>query len=103
RFYKRGSVSDRTQLDQDLNAMALNLVAAAITLWNTAYLDRAFQTLEEVGIPVSPQYLPHISPLGWEHITLTGTYHWKGAHNATWGRFRPLRRDAIERLRAKSA
>jgi len=50
RFYKRGSVSDRTQLDQDLNAITLNLVAAAITLWNTAYLDRAFKTLEEAGI-----------------------------------------------------
>ena len=83
--------------------MALNLVAAAITLWNTAYLDRACKTLEEAGIPVPPEYLPHISPLGWEHSTLTGTYHWKGAHNVTWGRFRPLRRDAIERLRAKSA
>ena len=83
--------------------MALNLVAAAITLWNTAYLDRACKTLEEAGIPVPPEYLPHISPLGWEHITLTGIYHWKGAYNATWGRFRPLRREAIERLRAKSA
>jgi TnpA family transposase len=40
RFYQRGSVSDRTPLDQDLNAMALNLVIAAITLWNTAYLDK---------------------------------------------------------------
>ncbi len=103
RFYKRGSVSDRTQLDQDLNAMALNLVAAAITLWNTAYLDHAFQTMERAGIPVPPEYVPHISPLGWEHITLTGTYHWKSGHNSTWGRFRPLRRDAIDRLRAKSA
>jgi TnpA family transposase len=45
RFYRRGSVSDRTQLDQDLNAMALNLVVAAIILWNTAYLDRALQLI----------------------------------------------------------
>jgi hypothetical protein len=73
-IYKRGSVSDRTQLDQDLNAMALNLVVAAITLWNTAYLDRALSALEEARIPVPSEYLPHISPLGWEHITLTGTY-----------------------------
>ena len=102
RFYKRGSVSDRTQLQQDLNAMALNLVVAAITVWNTAYLEQAVRALEEAGVPIPPEYLPHISPLGWEHITLTGTYHWKGAQN-TWGRFRPLRRNAIERLQAKGA
>ena len=78
-------------------------VAAAITLWNTAFLDHAFETMEQAGTPVPPEYVPHISPLGWEHITLTGTYHWKSGHNSTWGRFRPLRRDAIDRLRAKSA
>jgi TnpA family transposase len=46
RFYRRGSVGDRTQLNQDLNAMALNLVVAAIILWNTAYLDHALQQLQ---------------------------------------------------------
>jgi hypothetical protein len=51
--------------------MALNLVAA-ITLWNTAYLDRALRALEERGTPVPDIYPPHISPLGWEHITITG-------------------------------
>jgi hypothetical protein len=44
RFYRRGSVGDRTQLNQDLNAMALNLVVAAIILWNTAYLDHALHS-----------------------------------------------------------
>jgi len=102
RFYKRGSVSDRTQLDQDLNAMALNLVVAAITLWNTAYLDRALSALEEARIPVPSEYLPHISPLGWEHIILTGTYHWKG-RQTPWGRFRPLRPDVVERYGAMGA
>ena len=44
--------------------MALNLVGAAITLWNTAYLDRALNALEEARSPGPPEYLPHISPLG---------------------------------------
>ena len=30
--------------------MALNLVVAAIILWNTAYLDRAVQILKDEGI-----------------------------------------------------
>ena len=102
RFYRRGSVNDRSQLDQGLNAMALNLVVAAIILWNTAYLDRAVQLLNEEGISVPEEYLPHISPLGWEHITITGTYHWNGSERP-WGRFHPLRRDAVDLLRARIA
>ena len=102
RFYRRGSVNDRTQLDQDLNAMALNLVVAAIILWNTAYLDRAIQVLNEEGISVPEEYLAHVSPLGWEHITITGTYHWKGV-DRPWGWFQSLRRDAVEFLRAEIA
>ena len=70
RFYRRGSVNDRTQLDQNLEAMALNLVVAAIILWNTAYLDQALQLLHEEGVSVPEDYLRHISPLGWEHITI---------------------------------
>lgn len=100
RFYRRGSVNDRTQLEQDLHAMALNLVVAAITLWNTAYLDRALTALTEHGRPVPAEYVPHISPLGWEHITLTGTYHWKDGRGTepAWGTFRPLRTQAMQRF-----
>jgi TnpA family transposase len=102
RFYRRGSVPDRTPLDQNLSAMALNLVVAAITLWNTAYLDHALQRLQEEGMAVPDEYLPHLSPLGWEHITITGTYRWKGV-NRPWGRFHPLRRDVLESLKARIA
>jgi len=90
RFYRKGSISDRTRLEQDIHAMALNLVVAAITLWNTAYLDRALQGMAKRGTPVPEIYLPHISPLGWEHIGITGTYTWRGS-TKPWGRFRPLR------------
>jgi len=102
RFYRRGSVSDRTQLEQNLDAMALNLVVAAITLWNTAYLDRVLQVLQQEGVRVPEECLSHISPLGWEHITITGTYHWKGV-DRQWKRFRPLRQEFLEQLKVKSA
>lgn len=89
-FCRKGSISDRTRLEQDVHAMALNLVVAAITLWNTAYLDRALLAMEQRGTPVPEIYWPHISPLGWEHIGIAGTYTWKGS-TRPWGRFRPLR------------
>ena len=37
----------------------------------------AIQVLNEEGISVPEENLAHVSPLGWEHITITGTYHWK--------------------------
>src|SRR5215469_14929640 len=45
----KGLVSDRTRLEQDIHAMAMNLVVAAITLWNTAYLNQALKGAGGVG------------------------------------------------------
>jgi len=82
--------------------MALNLVVAAIVLWNTAYLNHALQRLQQESIAAPEDIVPHLSPLGWEHITITGTYHWKGAAR-DWGTVQPLRRDAVDFLKAKIA
>jgi hypothetical protein len=46
-------------------------------LWNTRYLERAVQALRETGTEVDSTLLPHLSPLGWEHINLTGDYIWR--------------------------
>jgi hypothetical protein len=39
------------------------------------------------------QLLAHLSPLGWEHVNLTGDYIWSAEQPATENRdgFRPLR------------
>ncbi len=37
---------------------------------------------------VEPQYL---SPLGWEHINLTGDYLWRRSAKLKQGRYQPLR------------
>jgi hypothetical protein len=36
------------------------------------YLSRAIDDLKAQGVPVDDNLLEHISPLGWEHINLTG-------------------------------
>ena len=33
--------------------------------------------MTEVGNAVSENVILHLSPLGWEHITFTGSYHWR--------------------------
>jgi hypothetical protein len=46
-------------------------------LWNTTYLQRAVDHLKRQGYHPTPGDLAHLSPLGWEHINLTGDYHWE--------------------------
>ena len=67
------------------------LVAGAIVLWNTVYLERAVATLQERGVDVDEDLLQYLSPLGWEYINLTGDYVWKKGSKIKEGKFRPLR------------
>jgi len=52
-------------------------VVAALLLWNTVCLERAVQAIRDAGKDVDGTLLPHLSPLGWEHINLTGDYVWQ--------------------------
>jgi Tn3 transposase DDE domain-containing protein len=56
-------------------ASGLNLVVSAIILWNTRYLERAADVLRKFE-DVPDSLLAHLSPLGWEHVNLTGDYVW---------------------------
>ena len=54
----------------------MNLLAAIIIFWNTMKLGEAVAKRKQVGKPLSLDLLAHVSPLGWEHINLTGEYRW---------------------------
>jgi hypothetical protein len=85
RYLRRGAASalsrERTQPRR-----------CAIVLWNTVYLQRAVQALADGGQAVDEALLRHLSPLGWEHINLTGDYVWRQNKRAETGTFQPLRR-----------
>jgi len=86
-----GEVRDRSFENQCYRASGLNLVVAAIVLWNAVYLERAVQALRDSGKDVDDNLLSHLSPLGWEHINLTGDYLWRQSKQIKQGNFRPLR------------
>lgn len=90
-FNRLGELRDRSFENQRYRASGLNLVVAAIILWNTVYLDRAIQSLRATGQDIDEKLLPHLSPLGWEHINLTGDYGWHQNKLVEQGKFRPLR------------
>ncbi|WP_329798565.1 Tn3 family transposase, partial [Klebsiella quasipneumoniae] len=76
-FNRLGEIRDRSFEQQRYRASGLNLVTAAIVLWNTAYLERATNALNGHGKPVDETLFQYLSPLGWEHINLTGDYLWR--------------------------
>ncbi|TMX13880.1 Tn3 family transposase, partial [Aeromonas salmonicida subsp. achromogenes] len=86
-----GEIRERSFENQRYRASGLNLVVAAIILWNTVYIERAVQALRDSGKDIDERLLQHLSPLGWEHINLTGDYIWRQHKQVEQGQFRPLR------------
>ena len=74
---RRGEISDRTSEGQHYRMAGLNLLAAIIIYWNTARLGEIVAELAASGAAPDPGLLPHVSPLGWEHILITGEYRWR--------------------------
>ena len=91
-FYQLGELRDRTFESQIYRASGLNLLVAAIILWNTRYLEPAFEALRVAGQSVPDELLRHVAPLGWGHISLTGDYSWDNHDQPQLGQLRPLRR-----------
>jgi TnpA family transposase len=78
-FHRLGELRDRTFENQIYRASGLNLLVAAIILWNTRYLQDAVAALKQAGRPAGDDLVRHVAPLGWEHISLTGDYIWPAA------------------------
>jgi TnpA family transposase len=89
-FNRLGEIRDRSFEQQRYRASGLNLVTAAIVLWNTVYLERATNAIREITPDFDENLLQHLSPVGWEHINLTGDYVWKIAKTGA-GKFKSLR------------
>jgi TnpA family transposase len=90
-FNRLGEIRDRSFEQQRYRASGLNLITAAIVLWNTVYLERVTNAIITNGKIIDNEHLQYLSPLGWEHINLTGDYLWKNRVKVGAGKFRPLR------------
>uniref|UniRef100_B8HZ41 Transposase Tn3 family protein n=1 Tax=Cyanothece sp. (strain PCC 7425 / ATCC 29141) TaxID=395961 RepID=B8HZ41_CYAP4 len=75
-FNRLGEIRDRSFDQQRYRASGLTLVTAAIVLWNTVYLEQATHVLQDRQ-PLDDTLFQYLSPLGWEHINLTGDYVWR--------------------------
>ena len=82
-FHQRGELRDRTGEGQHYRVAGLNLLAAIIIYWNTLKLGEAVFAKRRAGLEVPAEFLAHVSPLGWEHINLTGEYRWPSGPRST--------------------
>ncbi len=90
-LHRLGEIRDRGLENQSYRASGLTLLTAAISLWNTVYIERAIDSLRRKGIPINEQLITHLSPLGWEHINLSGDYVWRTNLKLGQGKYRALR------------
>ncbi|MEO1183519.1 MAG: Tn3 family transposase, partial [Cyanobacteria bacterium J06636_27] len=63
---------------------------------NTVYLENAVNWLKSEGVNIPDEYLQHLSPMGWEHINLTGDYIWNLKSASSFDNLRPLRTKKIK-------
>ena len=90
-FNRLGNFVTKALKGSVIEQVVLNLLTAAIVLWNTVYIERAVNTLRTSGYEINDEHLQYLSPLGWEHINLTGDYVWKSSFEVGKGKFRPFR------------
>jgi TnpA family transposase len=94
-FHRLGQIRDRAYENQQHRARGLNLLVAAIVLWNTRYLGVAVDALGRDGRGLTDEILTHVWPLAWDHINLTGDYTWGSDAPPAAGRLRALRLDPV--------
>ncbi len=95
--FRQGRIADRGTEAQEYRASGLNLLIAAIVYWNSTYMPDAIAHLRAKGEAVSDELLAHTSPVGWEHIGLSGDFLWERAASAPVGR-RPLNLERQRRV-----
>ena len=70
----RGELRQRYRQGQEEQLGALGLIVNAIVLYNTIYTQRALDHLAATGLQVNDVDVERLSPLGSDHLTLTGRY-----------------------------
>ena len=73
-----------------ISQVLINLIINAISIWNTVYLSQAIEHFKTTG-KYQEELLPHISPLGWEHINFLGEYSFIPEILSSIHSLRPLR------------
>jgi TnpA family transposase len=86
---RKGELHQAYRAGQEDQLGALGLVLNCVTLWNTAYLDRALTELRAQGYPVLDEDVARLSAYPRKHINVHGHYSFRLPELG--GAWRPLR------------
>lgn len=102
-MHRLGEIRDRGLENQSYRTSGLTLLTAARrSRCGTGYIERAIESLKRKGIPINELLVSHLSPLGWEHINLSGDYVWRNNLKLGSGKYRALRTVDTELYKKKS-
>lgn len=90
---RKGELRQKYQEGQEDQLGALGLVVNMIVLWNTLYMSKAIEYLKDTGVDVREEDVKRLTPLGYDHIRLTGRYDFTLTANPEPGGLRPLQRE----------
>lgn len=87
----KASCPSPTAEGQEEQLGSLGLIVNCIVLWNTLYMQRALDQLAAQGYEICREDIRRLSPLAYEHLTLTGRYRVILAEAIRRGEYRPLK------------
>jgi TnpA family transposase len=73
-YGKKGALYQSYREGQEDQLGALGLIVNAIVVWNTRYMDVAFDAIRENGVGIDDADIKRLSPVGYEHINIVGRY-----------------------------
>jgi TnpA family transposase len=87
----KGELPQPYREGQEEQLGALGLAVNCIVLYNTIYTQRALEQLKAEGHDIRREDVRRLSPLAYEHITLTGRYHLILPELIRRGEYRPFK------------
>ncbi len=86
---KRGEIRKRYREGQEDQLEALGLVTNAVVLWNTIYMQKALEKIQQ-SVNIKPEDKKRLSPLTHRHINVLGHYSFMLEKQITKGKLRKL-------------
>jgi len=86
---KRGEIRKRYREGQEDQLEALGLVTNAVVLWNTIYMQKALEKIQQF-VNIKPEDKKRLSPLTHRHINVLGHYSFMLEKQITKGKLRKL-------------
>jgi hypothetical protein len=78
-MFRQGRIADYGNEVQQYRASGAETLIAATVYGNSTYMAEAVTHLRASWGSVLDDLLVHTSPVGWEHIALSGDFLWDGA------------------------